>query len=91
LLPNYATCHYNLAEILFSRNQLREALQQYQIAGTLASSKDMAVSSLVNSGEILLDLGDYEAARVRLDAALQIDPNNNKALQLRQRGPGETH
>ncbi|HLX68250.1 MAG TPA: hypothetical protein VKV04_01365 [Verrucomicrobiae bacterium] len=91
LLPNYATCHYNLAEILFSRNQLRDALQQYQIAGTLASSKDMAVSSLVNSGEILLDLGDYDAARVRLDAALQIDPNNSKALQLRQRGSGEAH
>jgi uncharacterized protein HemY len=40
---------------------------------------------LINSGEILLDLGDYETAEMRLAAALQIDPNNNTVLQLRQR------
>ena len=91
LLPNYATCHYNLAEILFSRNQLRDALQQYQLAGTLASSQDMALSCLINSGEILLDLGDYEAAAARLDAALRIDPKNNTALQLRQRAYSQNH
>ena len=91
LLPNYATCHYNLAEILFSRNQLRDALQQYQLAGTLASSQDMALSCLINSGEILLDLGDYEAAAARLDAALRIDPKNNTALQLRQRVYSQNH
>jgi len=39
---------------------------------------------LINSGEILLQLGDYQTAEMRLAAALQIDPNNNKALQLRQ-------
>ncbi len=85
LLPNYPTCHYNMAEILFTRHQLRDALEQYQLAASLTASKDMALSSLINSGEILLELGDYQTAELRLAAALQIDPNNNTALQLRQR------
>jgi protein O-mannosyl-transferase len=85
LLPNLATCHYNMAEILFTRHQLRDALQQYQLAGSLATTQDMALSSLINSGEILLELGDYETAQMRLAAALQIDPANARALQLRQR------
>jgi protein O-mannosyl-transferase len=85
LLPNYATCHYNLAEILFTRHQLQDALQQYQLAGSLTSSQDMALSCLINSGEILLDSGDYEGAGMKLAAALRIEPNNNTALQLRQR------
>ena len=45
----------------------------------------MALSCLNRSGEILLDLGDYETAETSLAAALQIDPNNSTALQLRQR------
>ena len=85
LLPNLATCHYNMAEILFTRHQLRDALQQYQLAGSLATTQDMALSSLINSGEILLELGDYETAQMRLAAALQIDPANARALQLHQR------
>jgi uncharacterized protein HemY len=40
---------------------------------------------LINSGEILLDLGDNQTAEMRLAAALRIDPHNNSALQLRQR------
>jgi len=85
LLPNYATCHYNLAEILYTRHQLQDALAQYQLAGGLTSSQDMALSSLINAGEILLDSGDYEGAETKLAAALQIDPNNNRVLLLRQR------
>jgi len=85
LRPNYAFCHYAMAEILFNRHQLRDALEQYQLAGSLTTSRDIALSCLINSGEILLDLGDYETAEMRFAAALQIDPNNNTALQLRQR------
>jgi hypothetical protein len=85
LRPNYAFCHYNMAEILFTRNQLRDALEQYQLARSFTDNKDMALSCLINSGEILLDLGDFETAEMKLAAALQIDPNNNTALQLRQR------
>jgi tetratricopeptide (TPR) repeat protein len=85
LLPRYPTCHYNLAEILFTRHQLRDALEQYQLAASLTANKDMVLSSLINSGEILLELGDYQTAELRLSAALQIDPTNSTALQLRQR------
>jgi protein O-mannosyl-transferase len=85
LRPDYAFCHYNMAEILFNRHQLRDALEQYQLTVRLTDSKDMALSSLINSGEILLDLGDNQTAEMRLAAALRIDPHNNSALQLRQR------
>jgi uncharacterized protein HemY len=74
-----------MAEILFSRHQLRDALAQYQLAGSLADNSGMALSSLINSGEILLELGDYETAEMNLAAALRIDPTNNTVLQLRQR------
>jgi uncharacterized protein HemY len=74
-----------MAEILFNRNQLKDALEQYQLAGRLTNSRDMALSCLINSGKILLDLGDYEAAEMELGVALQTDPNNSTALLLRQR------
>lgn len=85
LRPSFALCHYNMAEILFTEYQLRNALEQYQLAGRLTDNRDIALSCLINSGEILLDSGDYETAEMKFAAALQIDPNNNKALQLRQR------
>jgi hypothetical protein len=85
LFPNYAPCHYNMAEILFSRHQLQDALEQYQLAGSLTDRKGMKLLCLINSGKILLELGDYETAEVKFAAALQIDPNNSTALQLRQR------
>jgi protein O-mannosyl-transferase len=85
LLPRDAQCRFNMAEILFHRHQLRDALEQYQLALSLTDSKDMALSCLTNSGEILLDLADYETAEKSLAAALQIDPNNSAALRLRQR------
>jgi tetratricopeptide (TPR) repeat protein len=90
LLPRDAQCRYNMAEILFHRHQLRDALEQYQLALSLADSKDMALACLTNSGEILLDLTDYETAAKSLAAALQIDPNHSAALRLRQRALDQT-
>jgi uncharacterized protein HemY len=74
-----------MAEILFNRNQLQDALGQYQLAGRFTRNRGMALSCLINSGEILLEMGDYQTAEMNLTAALQIDPNNNRALILRQR------
>jgi len=85
LQPNDALCHYNMAEILFHRHQLQDALEQYQLAGNLNDRKDLALSRLIHSGQILLDLGDYATAETKFAAALQIDPNNSTALLLRQR------
>jgi hypothetical protein len=84
LRPDDASCHYNMAEILFTGHQLREALEQYQTAGRLTDKRDMALSCLINSGEILLELGDPKAAEMESSAALQMDPNNAAALSLRQ-------
>ncbi len=84
LRPDYPVCHYNMAEILFNRHQLQDALEQYQLALSLTHSQDMAVSSLTNSGEILFELGDYQTAQMRVAAALQIDPTNAAALQLQR-------
>jgi tetratricopeptide (TPR) repeat protein len=86
LRPDDANCHYCMAEILFFvRHQLRDALEQYQLAARFTRSEDVELRSLVNSGEILLELGDYENAEMKFAAALQIDPNNSAVLQLRQR------
>jgi hypothetical protein len=86
LRPYDPVCHFNMAKLLFNRHQQpQEALKQYQIAGTYAKSKDMELTCLTNSAEILLDIGDYQTAEMRLAAALQLDPNNNDALMLRQR------
>ena len=86
LRPDDANCHYHMAEILFFvRHQLPDALEQYLLAARFTNAKDVELRCLINSGEILLDLGDYEAAEMKLAAALQIDPNNSAALLLRQR------
>ena len=85
LRPNFAFCHYYMAEILLSRRQFRAALEQYQLAAGFTDRKDMVLSCLINSGEILLDSGDYDDAEIESAAALRIDPNNDAALQLRQR------
>ena len=85
LRPNFAYCHYHMAEILLTRHQLRDALEQYQLAGRLTDRKDMVISCLINSGEILMDSGDYDSAEIEFAAALQIDPSNNTAAQLHQR------
>lgn len=85
LHPRDSLCHYNMAEILFHRHQLRDALAQYQVALSLTDSKDMALLCLTNSGEILLDFADYKTAEKSLAAALQIDPSNDMALRLQRR------
>jgi len=84
LNPNLADCHFNMAEILFTQHRLQDALEQYQLAGRSTDSSDMALSCLINSGEILMELRDYKTAEMEFAAALQIDPNNATALLRRQ-------
>jgi protein O-mannosyl-transferase len=84
LRPAYVFCHYNMAQILLKRHQFGDALEQYELALRLADSKGMAVSCLINSGKILLEFGDYKTAEMEFARALQIDPENNTALLLRQ-------
>ena len=82
LSPTFPVCHFNMAQILLTRNQLRDALQQYELAATYASEKDMAVVSLLYSGAIAIRLGDYDEAEYVIASVLKISPNNPQALQL---------
>jgi len=88
--PGYPLCHFNMAEILFRHHQLRDALDQVEIAGSLTGDQGLKLACLTRSGAILLALGNYQAARVKLAAALQVDPNNHDALGLLQRIPDQS-
>lgn len=83
LNPDYPLCHYNLAGILVQRGRLQSALEQYQLAGEHSNRKDLTLSCLTQSAQILLRLGDYRTAEVAISAALRIDPKNTDALHLR--------
>lgn len=85
LRPDNALCHYNMGGILLRRNQLQEALRQYQLAASLTDSRELVLSCLIFSGATLLELGDYQTAELKVATALQIDPHNDLALRLRQR------
>lgn len=84
IAPRFPLCHYNISEILFNHHQLRDALEQVQLAGSLTDNRDLALSCLINSAQIQLALGDYQNAQIQASAALQIDPSNTTALLLRQ-------
>ncbi|HEU5399931.1 MAG TPA: hypothetical protein VFU86_01165 [Terriglobales bacterium] len=80
--PQFDLCHYNMAEILFSRYAVSAALEHYQLAGRYTKSPQMALNCLVNSGEALLDLGDLDSAERQLSYALSLDPQNPGANRL---------
>jgi tetratricopeptide (TPR) repeat protein len=82
LEPGFDLCHFNIAEILFSRYQVRGALEHYQLAGKHTASKLLALRCLIGSGEALLSLGDLEGAERELIYALRIDPASSAARQL---------
>jgi len=81
--PRNQYCHFWIAQILFRRHQLREAVHECQIAIELADRMHMALTCLNNSAEALLELGDYDAAAQAVADALSIDANNPIALRLR--------
>ena len=89
LRPNYARCHYKMAELLHDRHQLQEALQEYDLVARRASSNDIRLLGLIHGGEILLDLGEYEHAATNFTEALQIDPNNREASRMLQQALDE--
>lgn len=81
----YDICHVNLAEIFYGRYQLKEALEQYQMAAQVTTDIDLKLRCLIFSGEMLLNLGQYPQADQAIANALQIDPGNPDALSLRSR------
>jgi len=77
--PSFDFCHYHIAEIQFSRHQVVEALQEYQLALRFTTNKTIAVACLIQSGEALLQLGDYNAAEKQYAFAVSLDPTNGAA------------
>jgi tetratricopeptide (TPR) repeat protein len=74
----------NMAEYLFSRNQLGEAIEQYQLAAGLTSKWDVTLFSYINAADALRTLGDSQTAEMMLTRALRIDPTNAAARNLLQ-------
>lgn len=82
--PRTEYCHYNIAHIFSGRGQFRDAIGEYQLALRYTASRDMALLCLSESGEALMQLGDYDAALKSLSEALAISPGDVTALRLRQ-------
>lgn len=89
LAPSGDLCHYNMAEYLFSRNRLAEAVQQYQLAASLTSDRAVELSSYLNAADALTSMGDYAAAKTMLSLALQLDPGNESARRMIERLPSQ--
>jgi tetratricopeptide (TPR) repeat protein len=81
--PRTEYCHYNIAHILSGRGQLRDAVREYQLALAYTANRDMALLCLNESGEALMQLGDYDTALKSFSQALNIDPGDVTALRLR--------
>jgi tetratricopeptide (TPR) repeat protein len=81
--PRTEYCHYNIAHILSGRGQFRDAVREYQLALQYTASREMARLCLNESGEALLQLGDYDAALKSFSEALQINPEDVTAMRLR--------
>jgi len=84
LQSGYAPCHFNMAEILYHQRKLQDALQEYLLANEITHDRNIAIASLINSGEILIKLGELDAADQQLAAAQRIDPANRAAAVLRE-------
>lgn len=85
LAPSNEYCHYNAAQIQFERHQFRAAFDEYQLALKYTANKEVALSCLTQSAEALLQMHQYKAAQTEIENALQIDPLNPTALDLRSR------
>lgn len=82
--PRTEYCHYNIAHILAGRRQYSDALHEYQLALRYTASRDMALICLDESGEALLQMGDYDAAQKAITQALGIDPADSMARHLQE-------
>ena len=82
--PRTEYCHYNIAHILSARGQFRDAIKEYRLALAYTANRDMALLCLNESGEALMQLGEYDAALNSLSQALNIDPGDVTALRLRE-------
>lgn len=84
MYPRNEYCHYQIAGILFSRHQLRNAIDEYQFTLMFTRRREIELDCLNKSGEALAQLGEYDAAERSFVEALSIDSGNATALRLRE-------
>jgi len=89
LRPDFVFGHYKMAQILYTQGKFQASLREFETVARLTSRKDLALVCLIDSGQILMGLDDYEGAAVKLRAALQIDPGNSTALSLLRRASSQ--
>ena len=82
--PRTEYCHYAIANILSRRRQYRAALQEYQLAIKFTANRNIALRCFNESSAALVQLGEYDAARRSIAAALSIDPGDATATRLRE-------
>ena len=82
--PRTEYCHYNIAHIYSGRGQLRDAIREYDLALSYTANHDMALLCLTELAEAQMQAGDFLAAENSVTRALNIDPSNSAALQLRE-------
>jgi tetratricopeptide (TPR) repeat protein len=84
LNPEFVDCHFNMAIHYHRHQQYSLALEQYKLALLNTTSAATALSCLLNSARAEISLGNLPAANAMVSSALQIDPSNTAALQIRQ-------
>jgi len=79
-------CHYNIARILFIRNDFEKAIDECHMAARLAGARTMSVSvgCFLQSGVVMMNFGRFDAAEKEFEAALAIDPGDQRALRFRE-------
>jgi hypothetical protein len=80
-------CHYDIAQILFDKNEFSKAIEECHIAARLADNQrisDFVVGCFIRSGVVMMNFGAFDAAEREFEAALTIAPSDQTALHLRE-------
>ncbi len=80
LMPTLATAHYNLGTLLHRQNELRRALQEYQLALKYASDEREAAHTHNNLGVLLNQLGQRDEAAAEFTQAIALNPYEQNSL-----------
>jgi len=86
LEPKHAECHYNMARLLFEKNEYRQAIAECDTLGRLAYRQQpgMVIACWNKSAAVVMSLGAPDAAERYANASLSLNPNDATARQLRE-------
>jgi Tfp pilus assembly protein PilF len=81
--PDYTAAHYALGLIHLDRDQIEEAQQRFATTIELATAQDdppMTGRAHARRGDLYLRLGDLATAKLELELALELIPDEHDAL-----------